>query len=208
MTLSVRSRAFGSPLPPRSQTASSGSQRCSISTWRSACTDPGRVPGGWQQCWGAWQRQPLRRRQCATPDSFAAATLPRCCDDACTASSHRISSIYLTQDQCPSLASARAVGGGTPLSLGGFHPPLDDSTGAWAHLSPSPPITHTLHHRIRSSLSQLDSRDCRSAAAYQGGAAMATTATMVSDVGALIHTLCLPCYALALTRSPVRSPHT
>ena len=37
---------------------------------------------------------------------------------------------------------------------------------------------------------------------------MATTATMVSDVGALIQTLCSPCYAFAHTRSPVRSPHT
>ena len=78
-----------------------GSQRCSISTWRSACMEPWRGPGGWQQCRGAWQRQPLRRRQCTTPDSFAAATLPRCCGDACTASSHRISSINQTQDQCP-----------------------------------------------------------------------------------------------------------
>jgi hypothetical protein len=74
-----------------------------------ACTEPWRGPGGRQQCRGAWQRQPLRRRQCATPDSFAAATLPRCCGDACTASSHRISSINQTQDQypCPWLRPGR-----------------------------------------------------------------------------------------------------
>ena len=126
-----------------------------------ARTEPWRGPGGRQQCRGAWQRQLLRQRQCATPDGFAAVTLPRCCDDACTASSRGVSSIYQTQDQCPSLASARAVGGGTPLGLGGFHPPLDDSEGAWTHFKPSPPITHTLHHRIRSSLSELDYRDCK-----------------------------------------------
>jgi hypothetical protein len=109
MVLSVKLRTFDSLLAPRSQTASSGSQRCSISTWRSACTDPWRAPGGWQQCWGAWQRQPLRRRQCATPDSLAAAVLARCCYAGHAASSHRVSSINQTQDQypCPWLQPGR-----------------------------------------------------------------------------------------------------
>ena len=39
------------------------------------------------------------------------ATLPRCCDEPCTASSRGVySSIYQAQDQCPSLASARGWG--------------------------------------------------------------------------------------------------
>ena len=180
--LSAGSQVTNGPVRPH---------RCSMSTWRSACTEPWRGPGGWQQCSGAWQRQPRCPRHRAAQDSFAAATLPRCCDDACTASSRGVSSIYQTQDQCPSLAPARAVGGGTPLGLGGFLPPLDDSKGAWTNFEPSRPSPHTTPHRIRSSLSQLDSRDCRSTGASQGGAAMATTATMVSDVSALIHTLLL-----------------
>ena len=105
-----------------------------------ARTEPWRGPGGRQQCRGAWQRQPLRQRQCATSDSFAAATLLRCCDDACVASNRGVSSIFQTQDQCPSLASARAVGGGTPLSHGGFQPPLDDSTGALLASTASNPV--------------------------------------------------------------------
>ena len=73
---------------------------------------------------------------------------------ACTASSRRVSSTYQTQDQCPSLASARAVGGGTPLGLGGFLPPLDDSKGAWTNFEPSRPSPHTTPHRIRACLSE------------------------------------------------------
>ena len=154
MVLSVKLRTFDSLLAPRSQTASSGSQRCSISTWRSACTDPGRVPGGWQQCWGAWQRQPLRRRQCATPDSFAAATLPRCCDERvhCQQPS---SQLHISDSGPVSFPGfGQGVGGGTPLGLGGFLPPLDDSKGAWTNFEPSRPSPHTTPHRIRACLSE------------------------------------------------------
>jgi hypothetical protein len=53
-----------------------------------------------------------------------------------------------------SLAPARAVGGGTPLGLGGFLPPLDDSKGAWTNFEPSRPSPHTTPHRIRPCLSE------------------------------------------------------
>ena len=128
---------------------------------------------------------------CGTEKLRRGNSTSRCCDDVRALPAAVESARYQTQDQCPSLASARAVGGGTPLGLGGFHPPLDDSEGAWTHFKPSPPIPHTLHQSIRSSLSELDYRDCRSAGASLGGTAMATTATMVSDVCALIHTLLL-----------------
>ena len=174
--LSAGSWVKNGPVTPR---------RCSMSARAVACMRLAVGPSTCLRCSCGWGRLPQRQRHRAAQKSFAGAILPRCCDDACTASSRGVSSIYQTQDQCPSLASARAVGGGTPLGLGGFHPPLDDSEGAWTHFKPSPPITHTLHHRIRSSLSELDYRDCRSAGASLGGAAMATTATMVSDVCAL-----------------------
>ena len=126
----------GSPV----QTAPSGHNAAQYPPGVARARSLGVVPGGWQQCRGAWQRQLLRQRQCATPDGFAAVTLPRCCDDACTASSRGVSLIYQTQDQCPSLASARAVGGGTPLGLGGFHPPLDDSEVRGRISNPPPPL--------------------------------------------------------------------
>ena len=107
--------------------------RCPMSTRASACMPLAVGPSTCQRCSGGYGRLPRCPRHRAAQDSFAAATLPRCCNDACTASSRGVSSIYQTQDQCPSLAPARAVGGGTPLGLGGFLPPLDDSNGARTH---------------------------------------------------------------------------
>lgn len=45
--------------------------------------------------------------------------------------------IYLTQGQCLSLALAGEAGGGTPLGLRGYLPPLDDHNGVWPPLEPS-----------------------------------------------------------------------
>ena len=159
-----------------------------------------------------WQRLPRCPRHRAAQDSFAAATLPRCCDDACTASSRGVSSIYQTQDQCPSLAPARAVGGGTPLGLGGFLPPLDDSKGAWTNFEPSRPSPHTTPHRIRAcTFCSSIARDCRSAGASQGGAAMTDRSAMLT-ARALCTPLppCYPCArALACTlTSHLASPRS
>jgi hypothetical protein len=97
----------------------------------------------YEQCEGT-DVNPLRvQRACAASRRSQQATqgaLPRCCDERMHCQQPAVSSIYQTQDQCPSLASARAVGGGTPLGLGGLQPPLDDSEGAWTHFKPSPPI--------------------------------------------------------------------
>ena len=129
--LSAGSWVKNGPVTPR---------RCSMSARAVACMRLAVGPSTCLRCSCGWGRLPQRQRQCATPDGFAAVTLPRCCDDACTASSRGVSLIYQTQDQCPSLASARAVGGGTPLGLGGFHPPLDDSEVRGRISNPPPPL--------------------------------------------------------------------
>ena len=156
MTLSVRSRTFGIRLTAGFQVTNGPVRphRCPMSTRASACMPLAVGPSTCQRCSGGYGRLPRCPRHRAAQDSFAAATLPRCCNDACTASSRGVSSTYQTQDQCPSLASARAVGGGTPLSLGGFQPPLDDSKGAWTNFEPSRPSPHTTPHRIRACLSE------------------------------------------------------
>ena len=156
VTLSMPPRTFGSALAPGSQMAPSGhtAAQCRHARARACLLLWAVGPSTCQRCSGGYGRLPRCPRHRAAQDSFAAATLPRCCDDVCTASSRGVSSIYQTQDQCPSLAPARAVGGGTPLGLGGFLPPLDDSKGAWTNFEPSRPSPHTTPHRIRACLSE------------------------------------------------------
>ena len=160
VTLSMRSRAFGSALASRSQMAPSGHTaaqcrharaRASLLLWA-----PARVSGAREDMEGCRGVRGTVRHRTASPQRLYLSGRVHCH----SASSRGVSSIYQTQDQCPSLAPARAVGGGTPLGLGGFLPPLDDSKGAWTNFEPSRPSPHTTPHRIRACLSEALDPDC------------------------------------------------
>jgi hypothetical protein len=151
-TLSVRSRTFGSPLAPGSQTAPSGHSAAQYRPGVARAWSLGVVPVGGSSAGehgkGSRGVRGTVRHRTASPQRLYLAGRVHCH----SASSRGVSSIYQTQDQCPSLAPARAVGGGTPLGLGGFLPPLDDSKGAWTNFEPSRPSPHTTPHRIRACL--------------------------------------------------------
>ena len=154
VTLSVPPRTFGSALAPGSQMAPSGhtAAQCRHARAR-ACLllwAPARVSGAREDMEGCRGVRGTVRHRTASPQRLYLAGRVHCH----SASSRGVSSIYQTQDQCPSLAPARAVGGGTPLGLGGFLPPLDDSKGAWTNFEPSRPSPHTTPHRIRACLSE------------------------------------------------------
>ena len=161
VTLSMPPRSFGSALAPGSQIAPSGhtAAKCRHARAR-ACLllwAPARVSGAREDMEGCRGVRGTMRHRTASPQRlYLAAAMTRALPAAVESAPY----IRLRIRECPSLASARAVGGGTPLSLGGFQPPLDDSKGAWTNFEPSRPSPHTIPHRIRACLSEALDPDC------------------------------------------------